>query len=171
MRPPHRPLRPILHRAETTVWALMCWLCPTARAELLPHRQATPPHLLTARPHQLPRGITASITQLPLKLSHQRLTPSRMPLGSCMAPRDAESVLSLDHTVCPLISDPAARERLMKIRVPNFRLRRGEVPRQFAQKPYGQGRQADGSTPMNGNNHTQVRNQYLNEVETVDDAV
>ena len=33
--------------------------------------------------------------------------------------------LSLDHTVCPLISDPAARERLMKIREANFRLRRG----------------------------------------------
>ena len=81
----------ILCRAETTVWALMCWLCPTVRAELLPHRQAIPLHPLTARLHQSSRGTTASSTQLPLRLSHQRLTPSRIPLGSCMAPRDAES--------------------------------------------------------------------------------
>ena len=79
--------------------------------------------------------------------------------------------LALDHTVCTLISDPAARERLKKIREANFRLRRGEAPRQFAQKPYGQGRQAGGSTPTNDNNHTQVRNQYVNDVETVEDAV
>ena len=71
--------------------SLMCWLCPTVRVELLPHRQAIPTHLLTARLHQSPLGTTASSTPLPLKLSHQRLTPSRIPLGSCMAPRDAES--------------------------------------------------------------------------------
>ena len=59
----------------------------------------------------------------------------------------------------------------MKIREANFRLRRGEAPRQFAPKPYGQGRQASGSTPTNGNKHTQVRNQYVNDVKTVEDAV
>ena len=59
----------------------------------------------------------------------------------------------------------------MTIRKANFRLRRGEAPRQFEQKPYGQGLQASSSTPTNGNNHTQVRNQYLNDVETVEDAV
>ena len=141
----------------------------TSGAPPTPPSYPTTPSYRSAAPTS-PRNYGQQYSTPPQTLP-PALNPVSDPTRQLYGSKGCRICLSLDHTVCPLISDPAARERLMKIREANFRLRRGEAPRQFAQKPYGQGRQAGGSTPMNGNNHTQVRNQYVNDVETVEDAV